>query len=511
MSFEPANPEPRLPESMSFTQHSASPEMLKAQERAVRLGVLLDIGSLLPVLVIAFLSGSLLLYTDLLDYARSITAGIIAWGILRRLRKGDVQEYDYGTGKLESLGGLFGSIIFMIGLLGMAGFAVYRIIYPIKLHAGFTFLGVFSQFIGLLICAWLWWRNLKLARQASNPLIEMEWRAKRADTLNNLAVMLGLILTLTLRQMSWSVYIDPVCALIFTVYAIGSFIPTVRDGILDLLDKTLAEDLQLKINRNLANNFDGYDGFHGVRSRRMGHRVLIDIALSFDPAKTIGEAMGTVARLKNGIKHDIPHSEVNVILEPPEPSTPSNGEEHQFHIEPLSNDTYPCALELVRSTFRIEPDDNPELEMEEFLEPGKHTAELRAVGTCNPRFWTLSSNKRVVGITGLYFNPEDESEAAWGNWTIYDTSKKGKLSRNRYRLLRKVVYEANCTGRKYLRLRTSDIPEETEANHLYDQMGFNTFMTKKSQDGKYSILYRQVELQHLAKVFKLDQVKPEDI
>jgi hypothetical protein len=77
--------------------------------------------------------------------------------------------------------------------------------------------------------------------------------------------------------------------------------------------------------------------------------------------------------------------------------------------------------------------------------------------------------------------------------------------------LRKVVYEAHSTGRKYLRLCTSDFPEETEANHLYDQMGFNTFMTKKSQDGKYSILYRQVELQHLAKVFKLDQVKPEDI
>ncbi len=496
---------------MAFPQHRASPEVLKAQERSVRLGVLLDVGSVLPVLIIAVLSGSMLLYSDLLDYARSITAGVISWGILRQICSGDVLDYDYGTGKLESLGGLVGSLIFMVGLMGMACFAVYRILYPIKLHAGFTALGVLSQFIGLLICAWLWWRNWKLFRQSSSPLIEMEWRAKRADTLNNLAVMVGLVLTLALRPMPWSIYIDPVCALIFTVYGISSFVPTVRDGVLDLLDKSLTEDLQLKINRSLAQNFDWYYGFHGVQSRRIGHRVLIDISLSFDPKKTVGEVVGIVDRLREGIKHDIPNSEVNIILEAHELSASPDGEGSHIRILPLSKETLPSALKLIRSSFRIEPDDNPKWEMEEFLEPGKHTAELRALGTCDPSFWTLCVNKRVVGITGLYFNPEDDLEAVWGNWTIYDTSKKGKLSRNRYRLLRKVVYEANCTGRKYLRLRTSDIHEESEANYLYDQLGFTIFMTKKSQDGRYSILYRQVDLQHLAKVFKLDQVKPEQL
>ena len=496
---------------MNFSKHGASPDVLKAQERTVRLGVFVDLGAVLPVVVTAVLSGSMLLLSDIFDYARSIAAGIIAWGILRRIRKGDVQEYDYGTGKLESLGGLIGSIIFMVGLVGMAGLAGYRILYPIKLHAGFTALGVLFQFIGLLISSWLWWRNLKLARQSSNPLIEMEWRAKRADTLNNLAVMLGLILTLALRPVPWSIYIDPVCALIFTVYAIASFIPTVRDGILDLLDKTLAEDLQLKINRNLANNFAGYDGFHGVRSRRMGHRVLIDIALSFDPAKTIGDAMGTVAHLKDGIRHDIPHSEVNVILETPEPQAPSVGKENQFCFLPLSRETLAPAMKIISSTFQRHPEDKPEWEMEEFLEPGKHTAELKAQGIYGPRYWVLCIKNQVVGVTGLYFRHEDDSEAVWGGWTAYDPSKTGSLSRNRYRLLRKVVYESYMTGRKYLRLNTADLPEEQSANYLYDQLDFRAFKKEKAPCGKYSILYRQIELEKLAKVFKLDKIKPGEI
>jgi cation diffusion facilitator family transporter len=484
--------------------HSAGPDILKAQERAVRLGVLLDMGSLLPVVAIAVLSGSMLLYADMLDYARSIAAGTIAWGILRRIRKGDVHDYDYGTGKLESLGGVIGSLLFMLGLLGMAGFALNRIFHPLELHAGFTALGVLSQLIGLLISGWLWWRNLKLARLANSPLIEMEWRAKRADTLSCLVVLVALVLTLVLRPLSWSIYIDPACALFFTVYALASFVPTVRDGVLDLLDKTLGEELQLKITRNLARHFDGYDGFHGVRSRRMGRRVLIDIALSFAPDKTMREVMDTVARLRQDLRQDIPHGEVSIILESPEPAAPPDDEGSRVRILPLSRETLPAALKLIRASFRFESDDKPEWEMEESLEPGKHTAQLEALGLRQPRHWVLCDRDEVLGVFGLHFNPEDQEEAVWASWTAYAPQKLSGLSRNRYRLVQKAVAEAYGTGRKYFRVCTSDFPEEHQANRLYDRLGIKVYRTKKAEDGEHSILYRQAETRHVAKQLHVD-------
>ena len=81
-----------------------------------------------------------------------------------------------------------------------------------------------------------------------------------------------------------------------------------------LTDKTLKEELQLRIDRRLAENFHGYSGFHGVRSRCAGGRVFVEIGLSFPPEQPVGEAMKTVAALEKGIVSDIPCSEVSVTL-----------------------------------------------------------------------------------------------------------------------------------------------------------------------------------------------------
>ena len=57
----------------------------------------------------------------------------------------------------------------------------------------------------------------------------------------------------------------------------------------DLLDGTLEEGDQLKITRELVTHFDRYDMLYGVRSRRSGNRIFIDIFLGFDPDKRVGD------------------------------------------------------------------------------------------------------------------------------------------------------------------------------------------------------------------------------
>ena len=76
--------------------------------------------------------------------------------------------------------------------------------------------------------------------------------------------------TLALREFAWAVYVDPLLALVFVSYAAASFVPLLVAAVNDILDKTLQEELQVQINRRLAEHFDGYAGFHGVRSRRAG-------------------------------------------------------------------------------------------------------------------------------------------------------------------------------------------------------------------------------------------------
>ena len=293
-------------------------ETLRRQERARLLNLGLAVVFCVPAVAVAVLSGSLLLFSDLLDHAQEFVSGIIGWNILRTIRMGRAQGFDYGTGKLQTLGGMVGSGIYVTALLIMAGASLRRLVDPAVLNPTYTAAGALLQMAGFAVDSWLWRRNRRIAREAFSPVMESLWRANRADALSCVAVLLGLGLTLTLRRFPWAVYVDPLCALAFVAYAGTSFLPVLAEWLSEMLDKTLREDLQLRIDRRLAENYDAYAGFHGVRSRRSAGRIFIEIALSFPPEQSVAEATRTIERLRRGIESDIPGSEVRVSVRPAE-------------------------------------------------------------------------------------------------------------------------------------------------------------------------------------------------
>lgn len=269
-----------------------------------------------PTLALAVLSGSLLLLNDVPDNLRFIFTNFLSWRILRSIRKGRMHGFDYGTDKLQTFGGLVCSIVFITSLLLLAGFAIMRLVKTKPLDETFTVVGAASQLAVFLVMGWFWLRNRALARKQYSPIMEVQWRANRADALASLMVFLALILWFVLKEYSWAIYIDPLFTLVFVCYSIASFIPILVVGVNDMLDKTLQEELQLKIDRRLAEFFDDYDGFHGVRSRRAGGRVFIEIALGFAPERQVREVSQTVTALSESVQNDVPGSEVRIVFVP---------------------------------------------------------------------------------------------------------------------------------------------------------------------------------------------------
>lgn len=467
------------------------------QLRSVRLNLIIDLLTLTPVVVVAFLSQSMLLYTDIFDYAKGITSSLIAWHILRRIVRGDVVNYDYGPGKIEALGGLLTSLVILAGLVGAAVMSVHRILEPKELSTGFTLLGVLIQIAGIGLNGWLWQRNVRLAKLSRSPLLEAQWRTNRSDVFSNIGVLTALALTIILHQFVWSVYIDPVCAMLFIVYASAAFVPLIRRSLDDLLDKTLDEEFQMKILRRLSDHYDGYETFHGVQSRRAGSTFFVEIGLGFHPDKTVGEVMDTVEQLRLDVAKDIPGSEVNIVLKTPDKLFFATSRKTPIQILPLSPTTLDQAVALIRDTFALTADEKPELELAESVTPGRYTMELAALGISDPAYWVAFYKGRVIGVTGFYYKPEDRNEAVWGGWTVYDASSRSGISRAKVLMLKKTIIEAHATGRKFYRLYTSTVPVEAQANYLYDRVGLKVYRTEPLPDGKNMILFRQAELEQL--------------
>lgn len=291
-------------------------DILYQQEKSVFIVLLLAILWCMPNLLLALSSGSLVLLSDIPDNFRFIFTNILSWRVLRSIRLGRLHGYDYGTEKLQVFSGVICSTAYIVALFMIVGFAIIRMVKPAAMNQTFTTAGALFQFLLFLVMGWFWLNNKRLARKQYSPVMEMQWRIYRADALSALVCFASLMLWLLLKEKSWAVYIDPLFAMVFVFLAIVSFSPKLVAGVNDMLDRTLQEELQLKIDRRLAEYFHDYDGFHGVRSRRAGERIFIEIALSFAAERQVREVSQTVIGLRDGIQQEVPGSEVRIVLIP---------------------------------------------------------------------------------------------------------------------------------------------------------------------------------------------------
>lgn len=76
-------------------------ENLPLQFKVLKLALLIDVSSCLPVIAIAILSNSMILLTDIYDYSYNIISGIISVTIVNKLIKGKITSYPKSVKKLH--------------------------------------------------------------------------------------------------------------------------------------------------------------------------------------------------------------------------------------------------------------------------------------------------------------------------------------------------------------------------------------------------------------------------
>ena len=111
-----------------------------------------------------------------------------------------------------------------------------------------------------------------------------------------------------------AIWADAVGSFFVVGFIVVNAIRMLRAGFPDLIDRAVEEEVQLAINRALAQHFDDYDRFDGVRSRRSSERVFVEVALGFDGRLTMTEVDRRIAALTATIEREIAHADVTVLV-----------------------------------------------------------------------------------------------------------------------------------------------------------------------------------------------------
>ncbi len=296
--------------------------MLNSQkESSVRIAALSGLTDTIVCSIAAATSNSSLLLADALKTGLEFMAVLLAWMSIRRITRGAGQDFEFGIGKLENLASLVIGSLMVLGVAVISFAAIRNIIDPTHATGIGIYISLADQVVYGVINGYLMRRAAQAAKHENSPIMASQAKMFFAMFFGNVFIFITVSLGLVLHQFSWSVYIDPLAALVVAATIVMAVIEVFSTSCYDLLDGALAEEDKLRIMRVLAENFDRYDMIYSVRSRRSGSRAFIEIYLGYDADRRVGDVEREIEAIRSAVVQLIRHSSVIIVLGP-EPEAP---------------------------------------------------------------------------------------------------------------------------------------------------------------------------------------------
>lgn len=286
------------------------------KESSVRIAALSGLTDTIVCSVAAATSNSSLLLADAMKTGLEFLAVLLAWVSIRRITRGGGQDFEFGIGKLENLSSLVIGALMCIGVAIISYAAIRNIIEPSHATGIGIYISLADQVVYGVINFYLMQTTRAAAKRENSPIMASQAKMFFAMFFGNVFIFVTVSLGLLLHDFSWSVYIDPLAALVVAATIVMAAIEVFTTSCYDLLDGALAEEDKLRIMRVLAENFDRYDMVYGVRSRRSGNKTFIEIFLGFDPAKTIGDVEADIAAIRSAVTGHFQNASVVIALGP---------------------------------------------------------------------------------------------------------------------------------------------------------------------------------------------------
>ena len=286
----------------------------ESRQQLVFTGLCIDALILIPTVFAVIISGSVTLVAESIKSANEMLASFFALLIIRRVTLGGKFSYDYGMGKFESLTRIITGSVMIVSLCILILFTVHRLLNPEPFDMDAAFIGIPIMTAACIADAYHWRKNHHLALKDPTPIMETQWRLRRAKTFSSLLVILALVVSAIFASYHESEYIDPLVSFVIIGFLLVEGYREISSSLPEFFDKTLEEELQIVILRELSSSFEMYEEFNGVRSRRSGSRIYIEIFLGFDPEQKMGDVQDYATSLKRSLETQIPGSVVSIVL-----------------------------------------------------------------------------------------------------------------------------------------------------------------------------------------------------
>ena len=199
------------------------------------------------------------------------------------------KSHDYGHGKYETLAMTIIGAALLAVAIGIVYGGVTKIIDWVdgeQLEAP-GMLALWAALLSVVLKEGVYHYSMVKARELQSQAVEANAWHHRSDALSSIGTAIGIGGAIFLGQ-RWTV-LDPIASVVVGLFIIKVAIFLLRDGIGDLMEQSLPDEVETEI-LQLAASVDGVCEPHDLRTRRIGNHYAIELHILMDGNITLCEA-----------------------------------------------------------------------------------------------------------------------------------------------------------------------------------------------------------------------------
>ena len=286
----------------------------KEQQKLSTAQILAELPSFVAILVSAILSKNLLVFIDLFDSFMYLISLSLIVVLSKKLTKDLRYEYNYGVGKIEAISSLICDGVAFFGLLLALGLSVYEIIYP-EQPSDLVIAVVVLKVINVSFDTVFYVKQRKITKIHNSAISKANYAEALSALLFDSIAFVSLFVMWLLRYNPVGSYISPVVSIFVAIYLMFGYVKRTRQALIELTDKTLPEEQQMKILNILTRYYNSYSQFHSINSHKSGDTTRIDIHLSFEKNTRFEEIVAFKKQMQAEFDSLFGNCIVNIIVE----------------------------------------------------------------------------------------------------------------------------------------------------------------------------------------------------
>lgn len=264
-------------------------------------------GSIVNCLLLIFkftagiLGHSAAMIADAVHSLSDFATDIVVFVFVRISGKPEDESHDYGHGKFETLATvLIGAALLFVG----GGIFVNGISGIIDNFKGSQpeapgMIALYAALLSIILKELVYRYTIKVGRAVnSQAVIANAWH-HRSDALSSIGTLAGIGGAIFLGE-KWRV-LDPIAAVVVSIFIIRVSFQLIRPGIDDLLEKSLPKKIEDKI-MDVILSVEDVESPHHLRTRRIGNDYAIEVHVRTNGSSTLHEAHRIASEIESKLK-----------------------------------------------------------------------------------------------------------------------------------------------------------------------------------------------------------------